>query len=91
MPSVMDLIKFRDKFVRMPVTMRNAVCIEAVNWLESDQRPKCKPEHLSFLINFENELQQRLNEKTVDPNWFTRVGQTYGSFSFFEAFLRKYG
>lgn len=86
----MDLIKFRDKYHGMAVSPRNMYFSEAIAWLESTQRPKVKPEHLSFLVEFENELQKALNEKNIPPSWFLQIGRTYSPFPFFDAFLRKF-
>ena len=85
----MDNIKFRNKFVAMKTPQRNQFIMDTIAWLESEERPKCKPEHLSHLINFENELQQRLNEAKISETWVTIVGQTYSSFPFYAAFLRR--
>jgi hypothetical protein len=89
MPSAMDLIKWRDKWCKLTPVLRNAVIIDTIAWLQSDERPKCKPEHLSHLINFDNELQKMLNEKVLNQGWFITAGQTYGSFPFFASFIRK--
>jgi hypothetical protein len=85
----MDNIKFRNKFVAMKTPQRNQFIMDTIAWLESDERPKCKSEHLSHLVNFENELQQRLNEANISETWFTTVAQTYGSFPFYAAFIRR--
>jgi hypothetical protein len=89
MPSVMDTIKWREKWSRLPVPMRNTIIIDTISWLESNERPKCKPEHLSYLINFENDLQNLLNQQKIVETWFTQTANTYGSFPFFSAFLRR--
>ena len=89
MPSVMDLIRWRDRWSRMNASNRNALITDSIAWLESEERPKCKPEHLTHLVNFENELQKHLNQPSIPPAWFTATGQTYNSFSFFEKFLRR--
>jgi len=88
MPSTMDLIQWRDKMQRLPVIMRNVIITDAVAWLESEERGKCKPEHVSFLVDFENQLQQQLNQRPVD-GWYIQMGQTYGSFPFFDRYIRK--
>ena len=85
----MDLIKWRDKWSRLTPALRNVVLTDTIAWLESDERPKCKPEHLSHLINFENELQSFLNHQQIADTWFVKAGQTYGSFPFFAAFIRR--
>jgi hypothetical protein len=85
----MDVLRFRDKFQRYTVSIRNQILTDSIAFLESTERPKCKPEHLSHLINFENELQQHLNQPRVPDAWFTSAMQTYGSFPFFEAFIRR--
>jgi hypothetical protein len=84
----MDLIQWRDKMQRLPVIMRNVIITDAVAWLESEERGKCKPEHVSFLVDFENQLQQQLNQRPVD-GWYIQMGQTYGSFPFFDRYIRK--
>lgn len=89
MPSVMDNLRFRDKFLRMNVQMRNQFITESIAWLESDERPKCKPEQLSHLINFENALQGLLNQQQIPATWFTQTSQTYGTFIFYDKFLRR--
>lgn len=89
MPSVMDTIKWRDKWIRMSASLRNSMITDTTAWLESEERPKCKPEHLSHLINFENELQNLLNQQKISEAWFSRTSQTYGSFPFFAGFLRR--
>lgn len=89
MPSVMDVLRFRDKFQRYSVPIRNQMITDSIAFLESTERPKAKPEHLTHLVNFENELQMFLNQPKVPDTWFTRAMQTYGSFPFFEAFIRR--
>jgi len=89
MPSTMDLIKWRDKWSRLTPALRNGIITDTIAWLESDERQKCKPDHLSHLINFENELQGLLNQQRVAEGWFFAAGQTYGSFPFFAAFIRR--
>ena len=85
----MDIIRFRNKFIAMKTPQRNQFITDTLSWLESEERPKCKSEHVAHLVNFENELQQRLNEPTIEESWFTRVAQTYGSFPFYAAFIRR--
>ena len=89
MPSVADLIKFRDKFSRLPTVMRNTVITDTIAWLESEERAKCKPEHLSLLVDFENELQSHLNVSKIPEAWFLKVAQTYGSCAFYERALKR--
>ena len=89
MPSTMDIIRFRDKFARVSTPIRNQLISDGIAHLESVERPKCKPDHLAHLITFENELQQQLNQKQIPEGWFIKAGQTYGSFPFFDGFLRK--
>ncbi len=88
MPSTMDLIQWRDKMQKLPVTVRNMMLTDAISWLESEERGKCKPEHVSFLVDFENQLQQQLNQRPAD-GWYIQMGQTYGSFPFFDRYIRK--
>ena len=89
MPSVADVLKWRDKWTKTPTTIRNGLITEAINWLESVARPKCKPEELSMLINLENELQQKLNEIRIPDQWFVTFSQTYGQQSYFHALVTK--
>ena len=88
MPSTMDLIQWRDKMQKLPVTVRNMMLTDAISWLESEERGKCKPEHVSFLVEFENQLQQQLNQKPTE-GWYIQMGQTYGSFPFFDRYLKR--
>ncbi len=85
----MDLINFQTNFKRMGTPLRNQVITDSIARLESDVRPSIKPEHLEHLINFENELQQFLNQKTIDANQLQRMCTTYASFPFFDRFLQK--
>jgi hypothetical protein len=85
----MDVLRFRTKYQQAPATVRNQIITDTIAWLESTERAKCKPEHLSHLINFENELQQHLNQAKVPDAWFTTAMQTYGRFPFFEAYIRR--
>ena len=89
MPSVMDTVKLRDKLTRLSTPLRNQIITDTVAWLESEERPKCKPEHLSFLIDFENSLQSLLNQQKMDPSWVIKNAQTYASFPFFDHFVRR--
>lgn len=89
MPSVMDLIHFQTNFSKMAQQSRNQLILDSINRLESDVRPSVKPEHLAHLINFENELQQFLNQQKIDEGKVKRMCTTYASFPFFERFLQK--
>ena len=89
MPSVMDMIKWRDKWIRMTPPLRNQVITDTIAWLESDERAKCKPDHLTHLIQFETELQTLLNQKGLSEQWFLLAAQTYGTFPFYTAFIRR--
>lgn len=89
MPSVMDTIRWRDKWIRFSPSIRNQVITDTIAWLESEERPKCKPEHLSHLIQFENSLQSLLNQQKVAESYFTLNANTYGSFPFFASFIRR--
>lgn len=86
----MDNIRFYNKLSALKVQQRNQAIMEMVAWLESTARPTVKPEHLSFLIDFENQLQQQLNQPSISNGWSTTMMQTYGSFPFYEAFLKKF-
>lgn len=85
----MDTIRWRDKWIRLSPSLRNQLITDTIAWLESEERPKCKPEHLSFLVNFENDLQNLLNQQKIAESWFSQRAQTYGSFPFFASFLRR--
>lgn len=85
----MDLIKWRDKWSRMTPQLRNSAITDTIAWLESDERPKCKPDHLSFLIQFETDLQNLLNQSRLPDQWFITAAQTYGNFPFYTAFIRR--
>lgn len=85
----MDMIKWRDKWIRLSPSIRNQLITDTIAWLEAEERPRVKPEHLSHLINFENSLQQLLNQQKLSEGWFTMTSQTYGSFPFYERFLRR--
>lgn len=89
MPTVADVLKWREKWTRSPTTVRNGLITDAINWLESTVRPKCNSEELSQLINLENELQQKLNEIRIPDQWFVTFAQTYGQQSYFHAFITK--
>lgn len=85
----MDIIKLRDKMTRLSPQLRNQVITDTIAWLESDERPKCKPDHLHHLVNFENELQGLLNQSKLQEQWFVQAAQTYGSFPFYERFIKR--
>ena len=89
MPSVMDIIKWREKWTRLSPQLRNQLITDTITWLESEERPKCKPEHLSSLIQFENELQNLLNQPRISDQWFSTAGNTFACFPFFAAFVRR--
>ncbi len=89
MPSVMDTLRFHEKFQRLPTSLRNQIIKDTITWLEKEERAKCKPEHLSDLTNFENELQTQLNQPHVAQVWFHHFTQTYGSMPFYDKFIRK--
>ncbi len=86
----MDNIRFFNKFSAMKVPQRNQFITDTISWLESTVRPTVKAEHLSFLVDFENELQQQLNQPIISNAWSSKVMQTYGSFPFYDAFLKKF-
>ena len=86
----MDTIRFANKFSSMKVPQRNQMITDTIAWLESTVRPTVKPEHLSFLVEFENELQQQLNQPTISNAWSSKIMQTYGNFPFYDAFLRRF-
>jgi hypothetical protein len=73
----------------MGTPLRNQVIMDSISRLESDVRPSTKAEHLGHLVNFENELQQFLNQQKIDEGKLQRMCNTYASFPFFERFLQK--
>jgi hypothetical protein len=73
----------------MGTSGRNQIITDSIARLESDVRPTIKPEHLEHLINFENELQQFLNQQKIDEGKLQRMCTTYASFPFFDRFLQK--
>lgn len=83
------MIRWKDKWSRMTAAARNQIITDSIAWLESEERQKCKSEHLSHLINFENELQKQLNQTKIPDTWFMGTAQTYNSFPFFSSFLRR--
>jgi hypothetical protein len=89
MPSVMDNIRFRNNFTQMKKPLRNQLITDTIAWLESNVRPSVKPEHLSFLIDFENALQSQLNTDKIPETWFQMIWSTYGSFPFYDRFLSR--
>jgi hypothetical protein len=89
MPSVMDNIRFRNRFSATKKAQRNQLITETIGWLESTVRPTVKPEHLSFLIDFENALQSQLNQETISETWYQQIWTTYNSFPFYEKFLGR--
>lgn len=89
MPSVADLLHWRDKMQRMGGAARNMVITDGIAWLESEERAKCKPEHVEHLVNFENLLQQQLNQQRIPDTWYITTGQTYSSFPFFDRFIKR--
>lgn len=89
MPSVMDLINFQNNFKRMNTDQRNQIIAVSINRLETDVRPGLRPEHLEHFTNFENELQQFLNQQKIDEGKLQRMCTTYASFPFFDRFLQK--
>jgi hypothetical protein len=89
MPSVMDTIRWKDKLLRMNASMRNQVINESITWLDSEERPKCKPEQLPHLIQFQTEFKQLLTKEVIPETWFTMAAQTYGRFPFYDHLLKR--
>jgi hypothetical protein len=89
MPSVMDTIRWKDKLIRMNVSMRNQVISESIMWLESEERYKCKPDQLPHLIQFETEFKTLMNQPVLSDTWFTMSAQTYGRFPFYDRLLKR--
>jgi hypothetical protein len=89
MPSVMDTLRFHEKFQRLPTSLRNQIIKDTITWLEKEEKVKCTPENLSMFIAFENELQSQLNQPHVPQVWFHHFTATYGSMPFYDKFIRK--
>ena len=89
MPSVMDTLRFHEKFQRLSTSARNQIITDMISWLEKEERAKCKPEHLSDLTNFENELKSQLNQQQISQVWFHHLTKTYGSMPFYDKFVRR--
>ena len=85
----MDVIRLRDKLQRLPGSVRTQLISDTLVWLTTTESAKCRPEHLPFLQTFEKELQQLLGAASVPTDWTLRMAQTFGSFPFFETFVRK--
>lgn len=73
----------------MGTPLRNQVITDSIARLEASVRPSVKPEHLEHLTNFENELQQFLNQDKLDDAKLQHMCRTYASFPFFDRFLQK--
>jgi hypothetical protein len=89
MPSTMDLIRFSKFYMSLRTADRNKFITDTVTWLEAEERPKVRPEHLSFLVDLENALQSTLNVASVDQAYCMKLFSTYGSFPFFDKFVRR--
>lgn len=89
MPSVADILKWRDRWTKTPVVVRNGLIEDAIQWLETVGKAKCKPDELPTLIKIQGELKERLNEIRISDQWFVDFGQIYGQQSYFDAFVRK--
>jgi hypothetical protein len=89
MPSVMDTIRFHEKFQSLSTSFRNQIIKDTITWLEKEERAKCKPENLTMLIAFENELQSQLNQPHVSQVWFQHFSSTYRSMPFYDKFIRR--
>ena len=89
MPSVADTLKWRARWTKTPTTVRNGLIEDAIQWLETVGKTKCKPEELPTLTKIQSELQTRTNEIRISEQWFVSFAQTYGQQSYFDAFVRK--
>lgn len=89
MPSVTDILKWQDKWLHTPPTVRNGFITDAIYWLETVGKAKCRPEELPTLTTIQSELQARLNEIRISDQWFVSFAQTYGKQSYFDGFVRK--
>ena len=88
MPSVAEILKWRDRWTKTPVTVRNGLIEDAIQWIES-MKTKCKPDELPVLLMIQSELQTRMNDIQISQQWFVTFAQTYGRQSYFDAFVRK--
>lgn len=89
MPSVADILRWRDKWTLTPTTIRNGFINDAIQWLDTVAKTKCKPDEVATIGKIQAELQARLNEIRISEQWFVAFGQTYGQQSYFDAFVRK--
>lgn len=89
MPSVADILKWRDKWTQTPTTVRNGFITDAIQWLETVGKGRCKPEELATLTAIQEELKTRLNEIRISEQWFITFAMTYGRQSYFDPFIRK--
>lgn len=85
----MDIIKLRDKLTRLSPQLRNQILSDTIAWLEAEERPKCKSEHIDELVKFETELQELLNQTKLNEAWFVHAAHVFGSFPFFERFVKR--
>ena len=89
MPSVADILKWRDRWTQTPTTVRNGFIVDAIQWLDTVGKAKCKPEELSTLLEIQAELKARMNDIRISDQWFVTFAQTYGRQSYFDPFVRK--
>lgn len=89
MPSVADVLKWRDRWTQTPTSVRNGFIVDAIQWLDTVAKTKCKPEELATIAEIQADLQKRTNELRISDQWFVTFAQTYGRQSYFDAFVRK--
>ena len=89
MPSVADILKWRDRWTKTPATVRNGLMDDAIQWLETVGKTKCKPAEVTTLEKIQGELKARMNDIRISDQWFIDFAMTYGQQSYFDAFIRK--
>lgn len=89
MPSVADILKWRDRWTKTPTTVRNGLIEEAIQWLDTVGKTKCKPNEVATLEKIQGELKDRMNDIRISEQWFVSFAMTYGQQSYFDPFVRK--
>jgi hypothetical protein len=89
MPSVTDILKWRDRWTKLNATVRNGLMEDAIQWLETVGKAKCKPEEVATLVKIQDEIKSRMNDIRMSDQWFVDFGQVYGQQSYFDSFVRK--
>jgi hypothetical protein len=89
MPSVADILKWRDRWTKMPTPVRNGLIDDAIEWLDTVGKMKCKPEEVPTVATIQAELKDKRNEIHISEQWFVSFAMTYGQQSYFDPFVRK--